>query len=570
MKQSLTALVRGAVFAVVALCSVAGAAEENPLTGSSVSQVTGVSNVDGGTVQNADWRTGRYSTPTSLDAEASSVPVPGLKPFGSQLFEGGFRGVRSDGLNANYRIVPGDQITLRIWGAIESEGVLIVDTQGNVFIPSVGPVNVKGLNSAAMDARVRAALRSVYPENVMVYTNLQGTQPVTVFVTGYVVKPGRYAGTPDDSVIHYLDLAGGVDGELGSYRDIRLKRAGEELQQIDLYPFLLTGQLDRLQFRDGDTLVVGERKSTVSVSGHVGRDYLYELNDAEKQGVSLLALARPKPGVSHVLVRGHRQDGPLTGYYDLGEFSGLELNDGDAIELNTDLRADTIVVKVSGSFYGPSRYAVPRDARLKELLDAIAVPKALTDTGNISMRRISVAERQQLSLDESLRRLESTYLTASSSTPQEASIRVQEAQLISQFIQRARTMEPTGQLVVAREGKVADIRLQDGDEVVIPEQADSLLISGEVLVPQSVVFRPGLSVSDYIKGAGGYTRHADEERLLVVRLNGEVYDASEVTLQAGDEILVLPKAPVKNLQLASTLSQILYQIAVVTKVVTDL
>ncbi len=56
----------------------------------------------------------------------------------------------------------------------------------------------------------------------------------------------------------------------------------------------------------------------------------------------------------------------------------------------------------------------------------------------------------------------------------------------------------------------------------------------------------------------------------MARANGEVRDAGDITLRAGDEILVLPKAPTKNLQLASTLSQILFQIAVTTRVALDL
>lgn len=514
---------------------------------------------------NKAWQSGTYSA-----GPAAAKSAGQLQPFGSQLFDGGFRGVRSDGLNAGYQITPGDLITLRIWGAIEAERVLAVDSQGNVFIPSVGPVNVKGLTSQQMDSRIRTALRSVYPENVMVYTNLQGTQPVSVFVTGYVNKPGRYAGTPDDSAIHFLDLAGGIDSEQGSYRSVRIMRDGRLIAALDLYPFLLDGRLARPQLRDGDTLVVEERKQVVAVRGHVGQPYLYELAEGQRTGGELLRLARPQAGVSHVLVRGHRQAGPFSGYYSVEEFTGLTLNDGDAVELSADKRKDTIVVQLSGSYFGPSRYALPRDVKLQTLLDAIAVPEAITDVISISMQRESVAQQQQASLQESLKRLESTYLGAPSATPEEASIRVQEAKLIRQFIARAETAEPTGRLVIASQGKIANVRLQDGDVINIPEKSDSLLISGEVLVPQSVVFQSGRSALDYIEGAGGFSQHADDERILIVRKNGEVRDADEVSLKPGDEILVLPKAPTKNLQLASTLSQIIYQMAVVTKVVTDL
>ena len=74
---------------------------------------------------------------------------------------------------------------------------------------------------------------------------------------------------------------------------------------------------------------------------------------------------------------------------------------------------------------------------------------------------------------------------------------------------------------------------------------------------------------DYIEGAGGFTRQADTSQILVVRQNGEVSSARDVPLRPGDEILILPKAPTKNLQLAKTLTQMLYQIAIVTKVIVD-
>lgn len=516
--------------------------------------------------QNTNWNSGTYGQLQSPD----TVTIDEIRPFGSQLFDGGFRGLRADGLNSDYRIAPGDQVVLRIWGAIEMEKVLPVDARGNVFIPSIGPVTVKGLSHKNFDNRIRSAVRSVYPENVHVYTQVQGVQPVAVFVTGYVDRPGRYAGTPNDSVIYFLDQAGGIDDNLGSYRVINVLRNGKVIETIDLYDFLLQGVMPRPQFRDGDTLVVAERAASVIVSGDVERSYRYELAKNEMIGSALTRLSHMKAGVSHVLLRGDRESGPLTGYYSLQEFNSQLLQDGDEVLLSVDKRYDTIVVEIEGSFYGPSRYSLPRDVMLQDFLDAIAVPQNITDTNSISMRRESVAMRQKASLEESLKRLESTYLGASSSTPQEASIRVQEAELINRFIERASKAEPNGRLVVATNDHIANIRLQDGDVITIPERSDSLLISGEVLVPQSVVFAAGKSVEDYIDGAGGFSQHADESKILIVRQNGEVRNADDVALKAGDEILVLPEVPTKNLQLATSISQILYQIAVATKVVTDL
>lgn len=518
-------------------------------------------------LNNVNWRTGTYRAADLAQDVSDETQV---RPFGSQLFEGGFRGLRSDGMNSDYRVTPGDQIVLRIWGAVEIEKILPVDARGNVFIPTIGPVQVQGLSHRAFDGKIRAAVRSVYPENVNVYTNLQGVQPVAVFVTGFVTKPGRYAGTPNDSAIYFLDQAGGIDDALGSYREIQVIRSKRVIASIDLYEFLRAGRMSRIQFRDGDTILVKERKTSVSVTGDVEREFAYELKSSETSGDELLQLVRSKAGVSHVLLQGDRENGPLNTYLSLEHFKQQSLSNGDEVLLSIDKRLETVVVEVEGSYLGASRFALPKGYMLHDLLNAIAVPEELTDVDSISIKRESVAARQKASLQESLKRLETTYLGASSSTPQEAAIRVQEAQLINRFIDKASKVEPSGRLVVSTNGHIANIRLQNGDVITIPERSDSLLISGEVLVPQSVVFTDGRSVEEYIAGAGGLTQHADDDHILVVRQNGEVRNADGVTLQSGDEIVVLPKVPTKNLQLATSISQILYQIAVAAKVINDI
>ncbi|MBS3667148.1 polysaccharide biosynthesis/export family protein [Vreelandella boliviensis] len=513
----------------------------------------------------ANWDSGTYG-PVSPNVQDPDV----LPPFGANLFTGGFRGAMGDGLNPDYRIKPGDQVTVRAWGAFELDRVLPVDAQGNIFIPGSGPLKVEGQSSQQVDASVRQAITSVYPDNVQVYTNLQGVQPVAVYVTGYVENPGRYAGTPNDSLLYFLDQSGGIDQDLGSYRQIRVMREGRNVATVDLYDFLINGNIPRPQFQDGDTIVVEERGPAIAVGGDVHREYRYEMTGSSLSGAELVNLARLRSGVSHVLLRGDRDDGPIAQYFPIDMFAGQTIRSGDEVLFSSDKRSETIVVEVEGSYYGPSRYALPRDARLSELLDAIAVPENMTAVESISIKRESVKEQQAQSLEDSLRRLETTYLGAPSNTNEEASIRIQEAELIQDFIARASELEPSGRLVVAYDGRISDIRLQDGDVVTIPEVSDSMLISGEVLVPQAAVYRPGMSVIDYIEGAGGFTERADDDHILIVRQNGAVENARNVNLRPGDEILVMPAAPTHNLQLASTITQILYQVAVATRVAVDL
>lgn len=494
----------------------------------------------------------------------------GPSPFGANLFQGGFSNDREDGLNPQYIIQPGDQVSVRIWGAIDFNENLDVDAKGNIFIPKVGPVAVGGVPNSQLNSRVRQAVNSVFTDNVRVYTSLNGAQPVAVFVTGYVPQPGRFSGIPSNSVLHFIDRAGGIDNARGSYRDITVLRGGKPLATIDLYDFILEGVMPELQFRDGDTIVVGVRGATVVTTGDVRNPSIFEFSTPSVTGGEIVEAALIAPGVSYVGVSGIRNGSPYSVYLPVDEFNDMSLQDGDAINFRADQQDDVIVVEIEGSYLGPSRYAVPRDTRLQDLLDHVPVDPALAEVGDLSIRRASIAERQKRSLDESLRRLEARYLTASSQTDAEARIRAQEAQLISEFVSRARAVEPSGRLVVASNGNVADILLQPGDVISIPRRSDSVLLSGEVLVSQAMLFRKGMRARDYIQSAGGFTSQAEKRRIVLVHANGEVASDKNPMVRAGDEIIVLPKVPVKNLQLAATIVDILYKIAIAASVAVQL
>lgn len=497
---------------------------------------------------------------------SNNASYDGPRPFGANLFDGGFTQDGENGLNPGYIIQPGDQIVVRVWGAIEFNEALTVDAQGNIFIPKVGPVRVGGVPNKDLNSRVTYAVRSVFTDNVRVYTSLNGAQPVAVFVTGFVPQPGRFSGIPSNSVLHFIDQAGGVDEQRGSYRSIKIMRDGEQLVQLDLYDFLLEGVLPKLQFQDGDTIVVEVRNSVVSVTGDVANSAVFELQHSTAQGQELTRQALIKPGVSYVAVSGIRAAKPFSVYLPLKQFNDFELHDGDAVKFSADQHDTIIVVEVEGAHLGPSTYAVPRDTRLQEVLDYIAVDPVLADVSALSLRRKSVAQRQKQALEESLRRLESRYLTASSSTDAEARIRAQEAKLISEFVARARGAEPSGRLVVATRGEVADILLQQGDTISIPRRSDSVLLSGEVFVTQAILHRDSLRARDYVALAGGFTDQAEKRRIVVIHSNGEVTTSKNPVVRAGDEIIVMPKVPTKNLQLASILADILYKVAIATSV----
>ena len=530
---------------------------------------------DASTLSGSELNPIEQDVPSEEILREESVPQTalsgaGLQHFGLNLFRGGFSNDREDGLNPGYRISVGDRISVRIWGATEFNDDVIVDQQGNIFLPSVGPIAVAGVENRELNTRVSQAVGSVFTDNVKVYTSLNGSQPVAVFVTGYVHSPGRFAGIPSNSALHFLDRAGGIDPQRGSFRSITIMRGDTLLASVDLYNFLLNGVMPNVQFKDGDTIIVGARGAVVETSGEIKNPAIFELKEAEIQGAALEEMVMPYPDATHAGISGTR-DGEMYSYYlPLEEFSSIKLRDGDKVHYTSDIQEQLIVVEVEGEYLGPSRFSVPSNTRLKQLLDYIEVDPELSNHNAISLKRRSIAERQKAALEDSLRRLEAKYLTASSQTDKESSIRSNESKMISEFVRRARNVEPNGRLVVARGRELANVLLQSGDVISIPKKSESILLSGEVLVSQALLFTPGNSAKDYIKKSGGFTQQAAKSKLVLVHANGEVTTGENPAVVAGDEIIVLPKVPVKNLQISSTIVDIIYKIAVAASVAVNL
>lgn len=488
-------------------------------------------------------------------------------PYGANLFAGGYETERVDGLSDNYVIAAGDKLSIWMWGAVAYSDMVTVDSQGNIFIPNIGPIKVGDEKASQVAKLVESKIRQTYTNNVEVYVNLLTATPVSVFVAGSVIRPGQYAGMPADSLLYYLKRAGGVDSARGSYRHIKVMRDGKEVKHIDLYEFLQNGVMPAFSFKDKDVILVEKQGPTVSVSGSVRNPFLFEFSTHEELGQELAKYAQPLPKTSHVGVVGNRATGPFSLYLSYSDYLKFRFRDGDKLFFNDDQHAQVFDIQVAGSYLGPSYYAVKKQTRLHDLLNNIEIDPALADFKSVYILRESVAQQQKDRLDESLHRLERSVFTAPASSDGEAKIRAQEAQMVMQFVDRAKKIEPLGKVVIADNGKVANILLEQGDKIVIPPKTDLINVSGEVLMPQAVVFNDNATLRDYVAWAGGFTERADDERIAVVRANGLVEFGSHYDIRPGDQILILPKVDTKAMQAIKDITQIIYQIAVAANVV---
>lgn len=510
-------------------------------------------------------------------AQPSLAPLPpnpstSAQPvmFGSQIFTGRFGAVPFAGFNPDYQVAVGDRINVRMWGAFNIDATQPVDAQGNIFIHNVGPVRVLGVRNADLNAQVEAQVKRVFRSNVGVYATLGAAQPVKVYVTGFVKAPGLYGGLSSDSILYYLDQAGGIDPDRGSYLEVDVLRGGQPRAKFNLYRFLLDGKIEHIQLQDGDTVMAYPRKYTVQVGGEVLNPYVFEFAEPRVAASQVLEMARPKPGATHMSIVRKIGAERRSEYHPLTDAGRVHIENGDEINVTSDKYPGTILVRIEGAHLGERTLVLPYGSRLRDALERLK-PAPQANVAAVQLFRKSVAARQKEMLDASLRSLETYALTARSATSEEAALRTREAEQILKFIDRARSVQPRGQVILAQREESPNTLLEDGDVIRVPESSNLVLVSGEVLFPNAIVYSPGSKPEDYVARAGGYNQGADRSRHIVLRQDGTVVPADETTaLQPGDEIMVLPKIETKNVEIARGITQILYQIAVSAKVLLGL
>lgn len=499
---------------------------------------------------------------------ASYATNLGSDVFGANLFTGNFARGGATHFNPDYRIAIGDRVQVRLWGGFAFDNVLPVDPQGNLFLPQIGPVKVAGVRNDQLQATLDAAMRRVFRANVYGYASLAEAQPVRVFVGGFVNRPGMYDGTSMDSLLQYIDQAGGIDPERGSFLDVMVKR-GEQLRAtVNLYEFLLEGRIPQIQLSDGDVIFVAPRHNMAAVRGLAANAKRFEFREPEISINELARLAKPQANATHVRVIRNTGTVRNVDYFALVKAGDVRIANGDEVEFTADKKPGTITVRVEGEHLSPQEYVLPYGARMGELMRNIRFSER-SDADSIQLFRASVRERQKQMLRTSLKSLESSVLTARSGTSDEARLRTEEAELILRWVDRARNIEPSGQVLVAGASARDELLLENGDIIKIPSRDGLVLVSGEVLFPNAVAFENKLDVDDYIARAGGYTQNADNSRIVVAHRDGS-FDDSDASIRPGDEVLVLPKVDVKSRQVFKDMTQILYQIAIAAKVAVGL
>jgi protein involved in polysaccharide export with SLBB domain len=496
------------------------------------------------------------SSATSADGAVAQV-------YGTQLFSGAFSAARPT-KDSSYLIQPGDQIAVRIYGAINVDAVQTVDTSGALFIQGIGPVNVANAPASQLQARLTAALRGVYNDSVGVYVDVLQGGSIGVFLAGDVNRPGRYLGSPGDSVLYFLDQAGGIDATRGSFRQVTVRRDGQTLASYDLYDFMTEGRLASFNFRNGDVIYVARRGPMVVVTGEAGNAYAFEAPAGQTalSGADLIQLARPSATVCSVGVTRVRDGFARGEYFTRAAFAESRLGAGDRVEFRSEIFSQTVSVSLVGDLMGPSIMVLPRGARLSDLLAQVPLDQTDIEPTYVHIERRSVAVRQKEALNRSLDTLLRAALTTPTSSAEGAMAAAQQSDQIAAFVGVARQAQPAGKVAVYIDDRFNDLQLEDGDRVIFPRRTDVVVVAGEVLNPGAFVHAGDLRIRDYVDRAGGFAENANRGRFALRRPDGSarIVRANDRP-RPGDEIVIVPAFADRRMILFRDLTQIAFQIA---------
>jgi len=489
--------------------------------------------------------------------------------FGQQLFNGNFKNTQQYRYNPDYLINVGDVINVKIWGAYEYVGDVTVDKQGNIFIPKIGVVSLLGVPNKDIKKKIEEAVRKVFKNDVYVYADVKQYQPISVFVSGAVKNVGLYSGLSTDSVLQFLDKAGGILPGQGSFRHIDILRDRKVIKRIDLYQFLISGQVDLFQFRNGDVILVRPVKFFIEVDGEVSRPYYFELVGRRSTVKDVMRYILPKVTANRFIVTSYKGQKEISHEYPLSSADRIRLHNGMKLDFISSHYAQNVRIKIEGEHRSVHETTVPTGTSLYDVLRKIRYTSR-SDIRNIRLYRKSVADTQKKMINTMLDDLQAKVFTVSPSTPEEAQIRSQEAQLVARFIEKARQVHPKGQVILGPKDNLRNVILEEGDTIYIPKRSNVVIVQGRVSIPSAINYKPGFTVDDYIKACGGFAERANKEYVLVVKASGRVIRYKPGSrkkggeVNPGDSILVLSSVGTKNLMLAKDISQILYQIAVAT------
>ena len=379
----------------------------------------------------------------------------------------------------NYRLGPGDEVNIDIWGASQESITETISPDGYVTIEDIGIIQLSGLSVSQAKAKLRSVLGARFQGSRIELTVGQ-TRTITISVMGEVKTPGTYTMSAFATVYNALYMAGGPN-EIGTLRNVKVYRNGRLLSNVDVYDFLLNGKLTGdVRLQDNDIVTVGPYEALVNIAGKIKRPMFYEMKKTES-AATLLRYAGGFTGDAYTkAIRIHRKAGQMYSVFNVGEFdlNDFKLMDEDSVSVDSTLNRYQNTVEVKGAVFRPGMYQVGGQ---------ICTVKALIEAAD-GLTENAIGQHAVMHRMKKDRTLE------------------------------VKSIDVLGIL----EGKVPDVELKNEDVIYVGSREEekedqTITIHGEVNYPGIYKFASNETVEDLVLQAGGLTNAASLAKVDVSR-----------------------------------------------------
>lgn len=383
----------------------------------------------------------------------------------------------------NYRLGPGDEVIIDIWGASEDNIRAEISPDGSIIISQIGPVFLNGKTVAEASTYIKNLFAKKYAgvgTETDVSLTLGNIRSIIVDVMGEVTTPGSYRISPFSTAFHAIYNAGGLN-EIGSMRDVGVIRNGKKIATVDFYDLLFNGKDGgNIRLQEGDVIVVPAYSQLVNVEGNAKRPMYYEMKPTESLA-TLLKYAGGFAGDAYTdVVRIERQNGLDKGLLTVGkaDFAQYKLQDGDIVTIGTVSDRYSNQVELKGSVNVPGTYAISNN--LSTLRELIQTAQGLTEDAYLD-RALIYRERPDRSLEVMAVNLNDLM-----------------------------------------NGAIADIQLNKNDIIEIANineitERGDFTINGYVAFPGKYAYAAGTTIEDLILQAGGLLEGASTAKVEVSR-----------------------------------------------------
>lgn len=443
----------------------------------------------------------------------------------------------------NYRLGPGDEVFIDIWGASQTTIRQTISPDGFINVENYGILPLNGMTVSEAEKYVRRQLGKIYPlsgddPQSELKLTLGTIRTINVNVMGEVSRPGTFYLSSMSSVYHALYLAGGFT-DLGSVRNISLMRKGKEIARVDIYDSLINGKTaDDMILQDGDIVVVPTYDRLVTVKGNVKRPMVYEMIEGETVETVIGYAGGFRGDAYRPSLNLLRRNGRELQVYTVREsqYASFPVVDGDVMTVGEIIDRYQNRLEVKGAVYRPGTYQLSDEIdTVRELVEAADGLKG------DAFRNRAIIQRELADYT-----LETISLN----------------------------------IGAVMDGSAPDLELRNNDVLYISSVHDlndigHITVSGEVARPGTYIYAANTTIEDAIIQAGGLLESASTAKVDVSRRikepsstdisdtlsytftysvkDGFMVDGEGFVLQPYDQVYVR-KSPVYNVQNHVTVS----------------